>query len=225
VEAAGRSDGEGEGKKREVSKEGSTMRNISKVVIGVLFLLLSVQFCFAYDEPDNFAGVKFKEDLRLQLVECPYLDVDGAYKKFPDYLKIKSLGKPCYSAGSLKDTYVLSNMGEIQKYVFDISARQIDDRLEEIHMNFSSVGALRILAILNQRYGAPTEKSVEPWQSRGGVKTTSIRAIWKGEKVSILFREHNTRIEWGLLSYETDVSIADNRNRMEEAIKKSAGGL
>ena len=43
--------------------------------ISLLLLFLSLRFCgyvLAYDEPDNFAGLKFGEDLTKQMEECPH---------------------------------------------------------------------------------------------------------------------------------------------------------
>ena len=195
-----------------------------------LSLFLSIQFCgylFAYDEPDNFAGLKFGEDLTKQMEECPHdqflTNRSPSGFLYYDYARIRALGKRCYGKSQVKGNlklYTLYNMGEIQNQVIEISARQLDDKLVSIFLMIPSANASILLSIFNQRYGKPTDQSRQPWMSQGGVKTTSTLAIWTGKDVSIIFNERYGQIDRGLITYETEAWAADRRKHEAEEIKK-----
>ena len=194
--------------------------------VSLLLLFLSLRFCvyvLAYDEPDNFAGLKFGEDLTKQMEECPHVS-----SAFPDLPKIKALGTRCYAYPLQKGqivTYSLYNMGEIQHQVKGILAQQLDGKLVQIALYFESSKASVLLPILNQRYGPPTDQSQQPWVSKGGIKATSIRAVWKGTNVSITLVERASKIDEGYISYDTEAWTEYLRQRRLETIKKGAGGL
>lgn len=180
-------------------------------------------YSFGYDEPDNFAGLKFGENLTQQMDECPH-SISPLGNKFNDYPKINKLGKRCYSEPVPK-SYVLYNMGEIKKYLIEIRAQQLDGKLAKVDLMMTTANAPILLSMLNERYGKPTEQSQQPWTSKTGVKTTSLLAIWRGANVSIVFNERWGQIDWGLITYESSAWATEKRRLEVETIKKGAGGL
>jgi hypothetical protein len=177
----------------------------------------------AYDEPDNFAGLKFGEDLTKQMEKCPH-----GSSGLPDQGKIRALGTRCYAYPLEKGqiiTYGLYNMGEIQHEVKGILAQQLDGKLVEVGLYFESSKASVLLSILNQRYGKPTDQSQQPWMSKGGIKATSTHAVWKGRNVSITLVERASKIDEGYITYDTEAWTEYLRHRRLETIKKGASGL
>jgi hypothetical protein len=181
------------------------------VAIGLLSWCLPT-LSFAYDEPDNFAGVKFGEDVTTQLPNCRESAV-----------YIKKL--PCWEELVKDERGDLKNMGEIQKFVESIYYRQIDKKLEHVMLSFPSEKARALLDIFKTRYGEPTSVAERPWQSKGGVKTTSIYAEWAGPKISIIFEERGSSIDRGSIQYITGTMVSAFRRKQEEQRKKAAGGL
>lgn len=193
---------------------------IEIVALCLVFLFFSV-LVFAYDEPDHFAGVKFGQDLTKQVPKCPYESHDG--------VKIKALKKRCYAvtwSGSYPHkNYQLFNMGEIESFVLYITASQVNDKMESVRLDFNNNIAADLLAILNQRYGKPTTQSSEPWRSQGGLKVTSLLAVWKGQRVSITFRERVSEARYGTIDYETAAWVEYLAQQRAKTLKKATKGL
>ena len=119
----------------------------------------------------------------------------------------------------------LKNMGEIQKLVESLPYRQSEKKLEHVMLNFRSEKARALFDIFKTRYGEPTSITERPWESKGGVKTTSIHAEWTGPNVSIYFDGRGSSIDRGYISYITATMAATIRRQNEEQKKKAAGGL
>ncbi len=213
-------------------------------LVGLFSLLLSLQLCrdvVAYDEPDNFAGLKFGEDLTKQMEECPidtFLENilkqnlrgridDNMMSRQYDYAKINQSKTRCYTITRARDRIfaTLWNMGEIQREIFSITATLLDGKLVLISGEFATSNTLLLLSILNQRYGKPTTQLVQPWMSKSGVKTTSMQVVWKGKNVSITLDERGTQIDIGSINYETEAWLDYQRQLQAERIKKGASGL
>jgi hypothetical protein len=179
-------------------------------VISLLIIQLHGNL-FAYEEPDSFAGLKFGEDLTTQIEKCPGYGSRSTTR--------------CYEPIGTPPFYVLHNIGEIQREVKLIFANQVDDKLAAVNLAFDSSKTRVLLSILKERYGDPTIESVEPWVSQGGVKTTSMQAIWKGQNVRITLRERSYKIDQGSIIYSTE-AWSEHLKRIEaEKIKKGASGL
>lgn len=195
----------------------------------LLSLFLSLQFCgrlFAYDEPDNFAGLKFGEDVTKQTKQCPYLSLSSGVK-IPDGQKIKASGSRCYFGSD--EHYGLFNMGEIEQEVDDIEADQIHGKLAHVTLGFLTKKTSVVFSILQQRYGKPTAQSQQPWISRhGDIRTTGLHAMWKGRKVSITLDERDAS-GLGKVDYETEAWAAhlrglesESKRAESEKLKKEA---
>ena len=94
-----------------------------RFVLGTIMQIASATIILlptlAYNEPDNFAGLKFGHDIREQLEPCPSRVIAG--KAFPDDYEIRRTGKRCqseYDFSKKRDEpdirYMLYNLGEIQ---------------------------------------------------------------------------------------------------------------
>jgi hypothetical protein len=181
------------------------------IAIGLLSLCVAT-LSFAYDEPDNFAGVKFGEDVTTQLPNCRE---SSAFRN-----KL-----PCWEELVKDERGDLKNMGEIQNLVEGIFYTQVEKKLEYVLLEFRTEKARALLDIFKRRYGEPTSVAERPWQSKGGVKTTSIHAEWAGPKISIIFEERGSSIDRGSIQYITATMMSAFRHKREEQRKKAAGGL
>jgi len=193
------------------------------VLVSVTSFLFSVRV-LAYNEADNFAGIKFGEDLTKQLPEC----------KGP----MRVQGKRCYQIGRLPadiperdlsqlGNYQLYNMGEIQNSVTAIIADQSQDqRLVKITMVFDPANAQRVLATLMYRYGPESTSGTEP--DKTGRKLDNTIVYWKGMIVSIIFESRVPAIQRGMVTWKWDrqqSEKAERQRREAETIKKGAKGL
>ena len=175
---------------------------------------------FAYEEPDSFAGLKFGEDLTTQIEKCPSSSYGGI-----DVLKILQSKIRCYDPIGAPQSYLLYNIGEIQRDVKNIFAHQVDGKLAAATLTFDSSKTRVLLSILKERYGEPTIERVEPWVSKGGVKTTSMEATWKGQNVSITLTERSYKIDQGSINYSTEAWREHLKRKEAEQVKKGASGL
>ena len=82
-----------------------------------------------------------------------------------------------------------------------------------------------MLAVLKQRYGQPTSIQQRPFQTTGGVKTTSTHSEWRGKNIVITFDERLVRIDTGLVEYSTAKYRKSVVQEHNEKVKKAAGGL
>ncbi len=182
-----------------------------------VFFLLSSEFVFAYDEPDNFAGLKFGEDLTRQIKACV-----NDTNRYPDWNVWDHAGTRCYQKQG--ESFRLWNMG-MPDGVYRIRAQQLSGKFAAVELLFVSSAAATILATFKQRYGIPTKQSAEPWISRGGVKVTSLTASWTGKTVSILFQERAAQIDEGRITYQTKTWAEHMQAEAADKIKKEARGL
>lgn len=195
-----------------------SLKKIAAISLLISLLIIHGNL-FAYDEPDSFAGLKFGEDLTTQIEECP-----TSYG-VRDLSKIRQSGTRCYSPFGNPLIYELYNMGEIQREVSNIFANQVDGKLAFVTLAFDSSKTRVLFSILKERYGEPTTQVVEPWVSKGGVKTTSMNATWKGRNVSITLTERGYKIDQGSIHYSTEAWHEYLKRIEAEKIKKGASGL
>jgi len=223
------------------------MNGQRKFVLVVLFAIVSLTYwegCpFAYNEPDNFGGLKFGQDLTKQMKPCPFVSLaSGA--RIADFKKIKASGARCHFGNFENDGhYGLFNMGSIEAEVEDVEADQIDGKLVHVYLGFVPKKTV-MFAILEERYGKPTAQWEEPWTAPGSlkVKTTMKRAEWNGRKVSIKFDQVDA-VSLGNVDFVTDAwmnyqkslkakaqqaeseKIKKQAEEKAERIKKAANGL
>jgi len=191
----------------------------ARIVVAIALLLLCLPtLSFAYDEPDNFAGVKFGVDVRTQLPDCRavFRDFERKLKTLDDVYNTR-----CYEDGSSS----LEHMGEIQRLVRIIFFGEVHSKLEQIELIFPSISAGALLTVLKQRYGEPTSTSQLPWKSLSGIETTNTHVEWQGKNVSIAFDERKSKINEGRIEYTTSAYREWAAKQAEERLKKSAGEL
>ena len=195
----------------------------------------------AWNEPDNFRGLKFGEDVTKAIPECSYtvsrlgpeefrIPVPSDLKKGPCWMenmpdKNKYIYPNLVAGGIDKGTYTLFGLGPIGDVSVKTYARQLEDKLALIGLSFPSASAGKLLATLKERYGDPTIEKVEDWQSKAGAKFTNLTASWIGKRVSIVFNERGSTIDRGTISYMTDFWLAHQEQRREDVIKKGAKDL
>jgi hypothetical protein len=80
-------------------------------------------------------------------------------------------------------------------------------------------------AIMIERYGQPTSQEVQPWQSKGGAKTTSTVLWWRGARLSIYMAERAGTIDEGTVQYQTDLWLSQQQKETQEGIQKGARDL
>lgn len=198
------------------------------VALAAVLTLIFITPTLAYDEPDNFAGIKFGQDVRQQIPECPHKVEFGGRYRVVDERQTKSLSGPCYLdmfIGSARRMYSIYNLGQIGEKFSRVGTSNIDDKLVHVYMAFPSVGATHLLEVFTARYGIPSIQKTENVQSGIGATFTSRNVAWNGKRVSIVFKERDNKIDEGSIQYLTAEWVADQRRREAESVKKGAGGL
>ena len=97
---------------------------------------------YGYNEPEDFRGIKFGQDLTKQIPQCPDETVRYARIK-PPSAAVKALTTPCWletRAGSAlyggHRVLLCTTSGRSVKNFFDVDARQLDDKLAHIELIF-----------------------------------------------------------------------------------------
>src|SRR6185369_11034616 len=149
--------------------------------IGFFFLFITAfllfagsEFVSAYNEPDNFAGLKFGHDLTKQIRECILLIQTRCYKTVrsaADQNPERDLPSP--------GDYRLYNMGEFQAAVDEIVADQQDGKLIRVTALVNTDKAQSVLEMLKHRYGNPTQEDSEA--DGKPVSPNNRTFFWKGQ--------------------------------------------
>lgn len=83
----------------------------------------------------------------------------------------------------------------------------------------------QLATVLVERYGEPTERSVDIVKTNGGGEFTSTTYVWSGKKVRISIRERANMVDetWVMV---TDIDLAmERQKKMENSAKDAASKL
>ena len=158
------------------------------VFITTLLLFPGSGYLSAYSEPDNFAGLKFGQDLTKQIRQCIAVFIQVRCYKIGH---LPADQNPERDLSGLGD-YRLYNMGEFQSPADELIADQQNGKLIRVTALVNSAKAQSVLEMLKQRYGKPTQEDLEVDGNPVPLNNSTI--IWKGQRVSIQFetRPHSS---------------------------------
>jgi hypothetical protein len=188
------------------------VKRIVAVFVGLFLPVIS----FAWDEPTSFMGVPFGKNIEESLPKCPYNWSEVAREIY---------GQLCWTQNYYKTIYLLGGVNIAGAFPMVASARQIDNKLEYIGLSFRSNFFAKVYAILEERYGKPTELAHPTWMSRGGLKIQNDVARWTGRDMIILARKSDDSVNNSVIEYATKVFRDSQDAKQQKAIKDAAKGL
>jgi hypothetical protein len=189
---------------------------VKRIVAAFVGLFLPV-ISFAWDEPSGFMGIPFGKNIEESLPKCPY-----------DWTEVKReiSGELCWTKNY--GTYFLGGgVGFKIGGVFPmlVTARQIDIKFEYIGLSFRSNFFAKVYAVLEERYGKPTELEHPTWTSRGGLKVQNDIARWIGKDIIIVAEKLSSSINDSGVKYTTKIFRDSQAAQQRKEIKDAAKGL
>jgi hypothetical protein len=100
-----------------------------------------------------------------------------------------------------------------------------DDQFTHALITFKPDDYPTLRKIFIERYGKPTTETDEPYQTKGGVKTTNPIARWIGQRIWIEIRGYGGKITEGRASLILKEEIDKGVREREQAIQKGKGDL
>jgi hypothetical protein len=161
-------------------------------------------------EPDSFMGLRFGQDIRSQILECP-----------PDWYNTSTLCRREIAAG----LHEVLNVRVGDRIFGSVMANQISGQMENVMISFSSDRFNEIMEMLTARYGKPTEKSVQPWRSKAGATFNNNTASWRWRNLHISVDERGNKVDEGFLFYSTAAWRASKESERNKTIKDAAKNL
>jgi hypothetical protein len=189
-----------------------------KIMLVTLFLTTTV--LHAFEDPADFRGLKFNEDVRQQIPKCPNYMWLESRKTFE---QTRSYKEKCWGLYP-SNIFFLGNFGPIGDVEITVmSADQVDDKLSAILTKFSSVKFSIILAIFTERYGTPTTVMESTWLSKGGVSLPNTTINWKGKDIHIELIRLGPDLNTSTILISTkqwrDLELSESKNRIKDAAK------
>ena len=180
----------------------------------ILAILLCASTTHAWNEPTDFKGLKFGEDLTAAIPKCPR-DITQ---------KDRCWAEPAIRFSDHPETYDLK-MGPIGDRWLQTQAIQLQKKLAKIEIGFPATEFATMFRIFQERYGEPTKVEDFQWQSQIGAVFRSRRATWQGEKVSITMTQRGRNRDRGEIVYLTDLWLSRQNDMREKIIKDGAKDL
>lgn len=172
------------------------------------FILLLASPALAFNEPDGFRGVKWgasKDSL-----------IDSATKRGD----ATALCPPTGLALTICSTEAM--IGPVPAAV---EYRFRDDRFVSVAIRFQPSQFSGIAETFVLRYGAPTKRSQEPLQTRGGARLTNDVLRWNGKAVVIELRRYAVSADEGSAGLWTQAELTRALAERDKAIKKGKDDL
>jgi hypothetical protein len=174
-----------------------------------LVVVLAVP-ALAFNEPDGFRGLKW-----------------GASKEELDKAEAErgnSLGPHCLAMSDSHQQTCIAG-GTIGDARVSIHYRFRDNKLVRVMFGFATSDFTVILGAFTERYGAPTKRREEPYQTRGGIRTTNQVLTWRGKSVEIEIMLYGESIDKGLADLVTRQEMDRDLIDRAKAIKKGKDDL
>jgi hypothetical protein len=178
-----------------------------------------------WNEPDEFRGLKFGEDLRQQIPECPSSYTAG--RKYYRWTDTKErCWEPMSTARGSEADYWLRNFSSLGRVpAGSLWARQIDNRLSFVSMTVNHDFFDDLRAMLIERYGKPTTQKTTQVQTMAGGIFPNLELHWIGEKMHVECLERPNRIDETLLGIYTREYAAYRTRQRDEQRRQGAEGL
>lgn len=177
------------------------------LLVAILATLLNAAAAFAWNEPEDFRGLRFGEDLTKALPQCSnYLDKQR-----------------CWSPISAE--YYHLQLGSLGEWTLNTTAEQIKGRLAKVTIDVPSFTTGSMFDLLKTRYGEPTNMETKSWRSKAGATFSKLTADWVGTNVSIYFEERGSRVDKGTVRYVTAEYERLLTEKYKQERNKAAGDL
>ena len=163
-----------------------------------MFFFLIASPLMAWDEPKDFRGLVFGENIETQIPKCSPEMINNSAPKNTDKYNTR-----CWirlSAGGY-EWYQLNGFGDFEGIELRSSADQIDGKLARISGFFPSSSFSRMVSILTERYGKPTVS--EPDASGSRLPESSVQ--WLGENIHISLVMTSVQRNYSVFSYSTKI--------------------
>jgi hypothetical protein len=184
------------------------------MLIGSLFLALpSPTTAHAFNEPDNFMGIKFFSEMGESINQCKReRHQPEADTKLCFYPEVN---------GRHMIKYVDIGFG----YMSFVDAYTVAKKFAKLNLAFGLTYYPTVVPIFRERYGQPTRMVTETWTSRAGTSVPNEIIFWEGKRVSITIRQRSDRVDMSSIVYETDIWRDHASRKHNEWVKEKAKGL
>ena len=173
-----------------------------KLALAMTLVVVAAGAALAWDEPDAVRGLTWgasQEDLRRVA---------------------KDRGEPAPLCAPAPPHETCMTGGEIGSVRATIHYRFRDDKFVSTALGFLPTDFSLIRAIFVQRYGDPTKRREERFQTRSRLKATNPVLVWEGRKVMIQLRMYGRTLDAGLaeivLRSEMDRLDAERSNSIKK---------
>ena len=188
----------------------------AKTIVAVLMLLATE--VHAFDDPTDFRGLRFNEDLRHQMSKCPY---DWRHTKNYDRIDYK---ERCWMDTS-SNSFSIDNLGPIGNVRLTTNAYQVNDKLGALLISFPSEKFSFIVTHFIEQYGAATTVTESAWVSKGGVRIPNTTTTWKGKDIHIVITHLGGDLKTSTIRIDTQSWRDAIQSNSEDAIKDAAKDL
>lgn len=185
------------------------------ITIVLISVTLTATPVYPWDEPKDFRGLKFGEDIEKQIPLCTREMLDRYFQ----------YNQKCWWKSASSQLYEINGFEPLAGVKLTTLGQQINGGLEYITASFASSSFRTVLAILIERYGKPTGIEDSEWVSKGGVRLKNSIARWEGDNIRIDITRFSTRSEYSGLTYTTNVYRNWALQREQERIKGAAKDL
>jgi hypothetical protein len=166
----------------------------------------------AFDEPTDFRGLKFGEDIETQIPKCPY---NSVLNKTPAHKEM------CWT--KFREFYHIDNFAPVAGVTLNPLAGQNDSKLGMLILSFPATSYSTITAVFKERYGAPTAVTESTWVSKGGVRLPNIKSAWNGENIHIELTHRGTNRDRSEIIISNkqwrDAALSEKRGTIKDAAK------
>jgi hypothetical protein len=179
-----------------------------------------------WNEPDEFRGLKFGEDLRQMIPECPSSYTAG--RKYYHWTDTKErCWQPLFAPSGPEAVYELHNFPSLGRVpAGQLWAMQIDNRFSHISITVEhDLFADDLRQMLVTRYGRPTEDKTVQVQTKAGAFFTSRELTWAGKHINVEFHERSTRIDETRVDVYTLAWMAYQQQKRDQLRRQGAEGL
>jgi len=189
-----------------------------KLKIIIIVIIASLLFPFAshaWNEPDNFMGIKFWHEIEESIKRCEsQRSWEGAN------------GAPCFlpyeAERGVYDIRAIAPTGLNFRY---IKAHTISKKFAMLDLESSQEFFSQTFVIFQERYGKLTRITTETWTSQAGISVPNQVVLWEGKRISIVIQQRGASADWSQVVYDTDLWRANSGRLLNESIKKAAKGL
>jgi hypothetical protein len=155
-------------------------------------------------DPDSFRGVPWRASEE---------ETKKIHAERGEYLSCVA-GRICYDSAA--------GIGPVRAH---ISFSFQDGQFTHALITFKPESFATLRRIFVERYGEPTSETEEPYQTKGGIKTTNPIVRWVGQRVWIEIRGYGGKITEGRASLMLRDEIDKGVREREKAIQKGKGDL